>query len=57
MKLKQQVKFYLKSIFNDLNDGQISEQRFKFIVEELDKYIYLKEKTHSKQSGLSETEK
>ena len=39
-----------------LNDEQISEQEFKIILEELDKYNDLKEKTHSKQSGFSETE-
>ena len=40
-----------------LNDGQISEQEFKMVLDELDRYNVLKEKTHSKQSGLSETEK
>ena len=42
-----------------MNDGQISEQKLKIILEELDKYMYndLKEKTHSRQSGLGEQEK
>ena len=35
----------------------MSEQEFRIILEELDKYNDLKEKTHSKQSGLSKTEK
>ena len=45
-----------KLISKALNDEQISEQEFKIILEELDKYNDLKEKTHSKQSGFSETE-
>ena len=40
-----------------LNDGQISEQEFKMVLDELDKYNDLKDKTHTKQSGLSEQEK
>ena len=45
-------------IFRALNDGQISEQEFKIVLDELDRYYYdLKDKTHNKQSGLSEQEK
>ena len=44
-------------ISKDLNDGQISEQEFKMVLDELDKYNELKDKTHTKQSGLSEQEK
>ena len=40
-----------------LNDGQISEQEFKMVLDELDKYNDLKDKTHTKQSGLNEQEK
>ena len=40
-----------------LNDGQISEQEFKMVLDELDKYNDLKDKTHTKQSSLSEQEK
>ena len=40
-----------------LNDGQISEQEFKTVLDELDRYNDLKDKTHSKQSGLSDSEK
>ena len=40
-----------------LNDGQISEQEFKMVLDELDKYNDLKDKTHTNQSGLSEQEK
>ena len=40
-----------------LNGGQISEQEFKMVLDELDKYNDLKDKTHTKQSGLSEQEK
>ena len=40
-----------------LNDGQISEQEFKMVLDELDKYNDLKDKTHTKQSDLSEQEK
>ena len=40
-----------------LNDGQISEQEFQMVLCELDRYNDLKDKTHTKQSGLSEQEK
>ena len=40
-----------------LNDGQISEQEFKMVLDELDKYNELKDKTHTKQVGLGEQEK
>ena len=40
-----------------LNDGQISEQEFRMVLCELDRYNDLKDKTHTKQSGLSEQEK
>ena len=40
-----------------LNDGQISEQVFKIVLDVLDRYNDLKDQTHTKQSGLSEQEK
>lgn len=40
-----------------LTDGQISENEFKLILDELDKYNKLKDSIHSKQTGLSETER
>lgn len=40
-----------------LTDGQISENEFKLVLDELDKYNHLKENIHSKQTGLSETER
>ena len=40
-----------------LNDGQISEQKFQMVLCKLDRYNDLKDKTHTKQSGLSEQEK
>ena len=40
-----------------LSDGQISENEFKLILDELDKYYKLKDSIHSKQTGLSETER
>ena len=40
-----------------LNDGRISEEEFKIVLDELDRYNDLKDKTHTKQSGLSEQEK
>ena len=40
-----------------LNDGRISEEEFKIVLDELDRYNDLKNKTHTKQSGLSEQEK
>ena len=51
----------LKSVKNliskALNDWQISEQEFQMVLCELDRYNDLKDKTHTKQSGLSEQEK
>ena len=48
----------IKSLISTaLNDGQISEQEFKMVLDELDKYNDLKDKTHTKQSCLSEQEK
>ena len=44
-------------IFKALNAGQISEQEFKIVLNELDKYNDLKDKTHTEQSGLSKQEK
>ena len=40
-----------------LNDGQISTEEFQLVICELDRYNDLKDKTHTKQSGLSEQEK
>ena len=40
-----------------LSDGQISENEFKMVLDELDKYNKLKENIHSKQTGLSESER
>ena len=40
-----------------LTDGQISENEFKLVLDELDKYNKLKDSIHSKQTGLSETER
>ena len=40
-----------------LNDGQISTEEFQLVLCELDRYNDFKEKTHTKQSGLSEQEK
>ena len=40
-----------------LNDGQISAEEFQLVLCELDRYNDLKDKTYTKQSGLSEQEK
>ena len=40
-----------------LNDGQLSDQEFKTVLDEQNKYNDLKDKTHTKQPGLSEQEK
>ena len=40
-----------------LQDGQISDSEFKMVLCELEKYNDLKDKTHTKQSDLSEQEK
>ena len=40
-----------------LNDGQMSEQEFKMVLDELERYNNLKDKTRSKQSGMSEVER
>ena len=39
-----------------LNDGQISTEEFQLVLSELDRYNDLKDKTRTKQSGLSEQE-
>ena len=61
MRLKLFEKVKLNSVKNliskALNDGQISEEEFKIVLDELDRYNELKDKTHTKQSGLSEQEK
>ena len=44
-------------ISKTLNDGQISAEEFQLVLCELDRYNDLKDKTHTKQSGLSEQEK
>ena len=46
-----------KIISKALTDGQISENEFKLVLDELDKYNHLKENIHSKQTGLSESER
>ena len=46
-----------KLISTALNDGQISEQEFKMVLDKSDKYNDLKDKTHTKQSDLCEQEK
>ena len=40
-----------------LTDGQISENEFTLMLDELDKYNKLKDNIHSKQTGLSEAER
>ena len=40
-----------------LNDGKISEQEFKMVLGELERYNDLKDKTRSEQSEISEAEK
>ena len=40
-----------------LQDGQISDDEFKMVLCELKKYNDLKDKTTTKQSSLSESEK
>ena len=40
-----------------LADGEINEKEFKMILDELEKYNKIKENLHSKQTGLSETDK
>ena len=43
---------YVKILISKaLNDGQITEQEFKIVLNELDRYNDLKDKTHTKQSG------
>ena len=48
----------IKSLISTvLYDGQISDQEFKMVLDEQNKYNELKDKTHTKQAGLSEREK
>ena len=53
--------FKLNSVKNliskALADWQISDEEFQMVLCELDRYNDLKDKTHTKQSGLSEQEK
>ena len=44
-------------ISNALSDGQISDNEFKLVLDELEKYNKLKESIRSKQIGLSETDR
>ena len=44
-------------ISKEMNDGQISEQEFKTVLDELERYNNRKDKTRSKPSGVSEAEK
>ena len=46
-----------KLISKALNDVRISEKEFKIVLDKLDRYNDLKDKTHTKQSGLREQEK
>ena len=54
---ESKLNFIKGLISKALNDGQISDEEFKTVLDELDKYNDLKDKTHTKQSGLSEQEK
>ena len=48
----------IKSVISTaLNDGQMSDQEFKMVLDEQNNYNELKDKTQTKQSGLSEQEK
>ena len=40
-----------------MNDGQISQEEFKIVLDELDRYTDLKDKLHTKDSGMSKQEK
>ena len=40
-----------------LNNGQISQEEFKIVLDELDRYTDLKDKLHTIDSGMSEQEK
>ena len=40
-----------------LNDGQISEQEFKLVLDEFDQFHCLKSAVYNKQSSLTEAEK
>ena len=61
MKLKKLGESKLNSIKSLIstafNDGQISDQEFKTVLDEQNKYNELKDKIHTKQVGLSEQEK
>ena len=59
LKLLEKVSCILlkKMISKALNDGRISEEEFKIVLDELDSNDDLKDKTHTKQSGLSKQKK
>ena len=44
----------IKSLISTALNGQISDQEFKKVLDEQNKYNELKDKTHTKQAGLSE---
>ena len=44
-------------VSKSLQDGQISEQEFKTILEELKRYNDMKDNAHTVQTGLSKSEK
>ena len=57
MRLKRKLNSIKDLISEALSDGRISEQEFKTVLDELNKFNDLKDKTCYKQSGLSDAEK
>ena len=51
------MNFVKNLISKALNDRRMSEEEFKIVLDELNRYNDLKDKTHTKQSGLSEQKK
>ena len=45
------------SISRTITDGEISQEEFKMILDEIEKHKKLKDQIRSKQTGISEEEK
>ena len=54
---ESKLNFIKNLISKALNDGQISQEEFKIVLDELDRYTDLKDKLHTKDSGMNEQEK
>ena len=54
---KSKINSIEQIISKALNDGEISELEFKVVLDELEKFNKMKDDIHSKQTGLSKTDR